>query len=303
VTPAGVRAVIVTHRSRGEVAAAVRSCIAEGLRPSQVTVVDNASDDDTCQVVRRTAPGVRLLRLDRNLGFGRAVNRGAAGGGAPAGDAADDGAALLVLNPDAELRPGALAAMCAALDADPRRGAVSPRIDRPDGSLDLACRRSFPSPAVALFRLSGLSRLFPRQPRLAAYNRTDRAVDQAEAIDSGSGACLLVRRTAWDRVRGFDPAYFMYGEDLDLCWRLRAAGYTVWYAPQARVLHRKGGSSRQRVVPMLWRFHGSMWRFYRQHYARGWGVLLAPGVAIGICGRLAALTVWNLVRRDPRVSR
>ncbi len=292
-TPADVRVVVVTHRSAGEVAAALRSCLAAGLEPGQVQVVDNASPDATCDVVRRTAPAARLLRLPRNLGFARAVNRGAADLG---------GAALLLLNPDAELLPGALAALCAALDADPRRGAVSPRIERPDGRLDLACRRSFPSPAIAAFRLSGLSRRFPHHPRLAAYNRTDRPEDEALAIDSGSGACLLVRRAAWDRVRGFDPAYFMYGEDLDLCWRLRAAGYQVWYEPRARVRHQKGRSSRQRAVPMLWRFHGSMWRFYRQHYAHGWGLGLAPAVGLGILGRLAVLTVWNVCRRDPRVS-
>ena len=292
-SPDQVRAVIVTHRSATEVAAAVRSCLAEGLAPSHLRVVDNASPDRTVAVVAETAPGVPVTRLARNLGFARAVNHGAAG---------LDGAALLLLNPDAELTAGALAALCAALDQDPRRGAVSPRIDRPDGRLDLACRRSFPSPATAFFRLSRLSRLFPDHPRLAAYNLTDRPVDQPGLIDSGSGACLLVRRTAWDRVQGFDPGYFMYGEDLDLCWRLGVAGYTVWYEPRARVRHHKGRSSRQRAVPMLWHFHGSMWRFYRQHYAAGWGLGLAPWVALGILGRLLGLTAWNLVRRDPRVS-
>ncbi len=294
-TPSEVAVVIVTHRSSQEVGAALRSCLDEGVPPARLTVVDNASQDGTLEAVRAAAPGATRLECRVNGGFGRAANRGAAA--APA-----EVWALLFLNPDAELRPGALAALVAALDADPSRGAISPRIDRPGGGLDRACRRTFPSPTIAFFRLSGLSRLFPRHPRLAAYNRTDLPVDRAGLIDSGSGACLLVRRTAFERVQGFDPAYFMYGEDLDLCWRLRAAGYTVWYEPRARVLHHKGRSSRQRVAPMLWHFHGAMWRFYRQHYASGWGLLWAPAVALGIGGRLAALLVWNWVRRDPRVS-
>ena len=290
---AEVRVVIATHRSAADVAGAIGSALAQGLGPSQVTVVDNASPDGTLAAVRAAAPGVRLLAAPTNLGFGRACNLGAAAAG---------GSALLLLNPDATLRPGSLAAMLAALDADPRRGAVSPRIDRPDGRLDAACRRTFPSPAIAFYRLSGLSRLFPRHPRLAAYNRTHLPVDAPGPVDSGSGACLLLRRRAWDAVGGFDERYFMYGEDLDLCWRLAAAGWTTWYEPRARVVHRKGASSEQGAVPMLLEFHKSMWRFYRTHYARGPAILLAPLVGAAILARAGGLVALNLVRRHPRVS-
>ena len=288
-----VRVVIATHRSAADVARAIASALAQGLHPSQVTVVDNASPDGTVAAVRAAAPGVRLLAAPTNLGFARACNRGAAAAG---------GGALLLLNPDAVLQPGSLAAMLAALDADPRRGAISPRIDRPDGRLDAACRRTFPSPVIAFYRLSGLSRLFPHSPRLAAYNRTHLPVDAPGPIDSGSGACLLLRRSAWDAVGGFDERYFMYGEDLDLCWRLAAAGWTTWYEPGARVVHRKGASSEQAAVPMLVAFHQSMWRFYRTHYARGGAALLAPLVGAAILARAAALVALNLVRRHPRVS-
>jgi len=290
---AEVEAVICTYRSRSEVEAAVGSCLASGLSPGQVTVVDNGSDDGTAELVAERFPQVRLCRLDRNLGFAAANNL-----------AARDlpGRALLLLNPDAVLLGDALPVMLAALAADPHRGAISPRIDRPDGRLDAACRRSFPTPLTALWRLGGMSRLRPESSRFGAYNLTHLPVDQPTEIDSGSGACLLLRREVWERLGGFDPRFFMYGEDLDLCWRLRELGFTVRYEPAARVIHRKGTSSRQVALPMLIAFHRSMWRFYRLHYLRGWNALWSPLVGLGILLRLGWLLALNSVRRDPVVS-
>ncbi|HEY6537539.1 MAG TPA: glycosyltransferase family 2 protein [Candidatus Dormibacteraeota bacterium] len=284
---------ICTYRSRAEVGAAVASCLASGLVEAQLVVVDNASGDGTPELVATRFPSVRVLRLQTNTGFARANNLAAEG---------LPGTMLLLLNPDAVLLDDALATMVAALDEDPRRGAISPRIDRPDGRLDAACRRSFPSPLTALWRLGGLSRIRPGSPRFGAYNLSHLPVDQPTEIDSGSGACLLVRRDVWDRLQGFDPGYFMYGEDLDLCWRIHELGYTVWYQPLARVCHGKGQSSRQVARPMLVAFHRSMWRFYRLHYLRGRQAWWAPLVAVGILLRLGWLLLLNSLRRSPVVS-
>ena len=285
--------VICTYRSAKDVGQAIRSCLAEGITEQQVTVVDNASSDGTVQLVRSDFPAVRLLEMGSNLGFAAATNRGARAAG---------GELLLLLNPDAELGPGSVAVMLGALRQDARRGAISPRLVRPDGRLDHACRRSFPTPSVALFRLVGLSRLRSGSARLGAYNLTHIPVDRAMEVDSGSGACLLIRRQLWDLVGGMDEGYFMYGEDLELCWQLRELGCTVWYEPAAMVVHRKGRSSEQVALPMLVHFHKSMWRFYRLHYMRGWDSLLAPLVAVGIAGRLAILLIVNSLRRRPTVS-
>ena len=288
-----VAVVICTFRSRAEVGVALNSCLASGLSPAQVTVIDNASADGTAELVAAGFPGVNLIRLERNLGFGSANN--IAAGSAP-------GEALLLLNPDGALGEAALSVMLGALAEDPRRGAISPRIDRPDGSLDAACRRSFPTPLSALWRLVGMSRLRPGSSRFGAYNLTHLPVDQATEVDSGSGACLLVRREVWDRIGGFDERFFMYGEDLDLCWRIHELGFAVWYEPQARVVHTKGSSSRQVALSMLVAFHHSMWRFYRIHYLRGWNALWAPLVALGIALRLGWLLGLNAARRSPTVS-
>jgi GT2 family glycosyltransferase len=264
-----------------------------GLAEVQLTVVDNASDDGTADLVGENFPLVRVLRLERNLGFGAANNLAAR---------SLPGQALLLLNPDAVLVADAAAVMLRALADNPRRGAISPRIDRPDGTLDAACRRSFPTPLTALWRLGGLSRLRPESSHFGAYNLTHLPVDQATEVDSGSGACLLIRREVWDQLGGFDQRFFMYGEDLDLCWRMRELGFTVWYEPSARVVHRKGQSSRQVALPMLVAFHRSMWRFYRLHYLRGRNALWSPLVALGILVRLGWFLLVNSVRRNPKVS-
>jgi hypothetical protein len=288
-----VRVVICTYQSRRQVGAAVESCLLEGLSPGQLTVVDNASTDGTFLAVSRSFPEVRLLAMGRNLGFAAATNRAALEAG---------GEALLMLNPDAVLRKGALEAMFDALNQDPKRGAISPRVERPDGRLDPACRRSFPTPEVALWRLSGVSQLGGDSARFGAYNLTHIPPDQAMAVDSGTGACMLVRRSAWDAVGGLDEGYFMYGEDLELCWQIHRLGFTVWYEPSALVVHRKGQSSQLVALPMLVHFHRSMWRFYRLHYLHGWSFVLAPLVALGIGARLTALLVLNALRRQPKVS-
>ncbi len=288
-----VAMVTCTFRSRGEIETALRSGLESGLPEGQLTVVDNASDDGTADLVAERFPRVRLLRLEHNLGF------------AAANDLAArelPGQALLLLNPDAVLVGDALAVMLQALNENSRRGAISPRIDRPDGRLDAACRRSFPTPLTALWRLAGLSRLRPDSSRFGSYNLTYLPVDQATEIDSGSGACLLIRREVWDQLGGFDQRFFMYGEDLDLCWRIHQQGYSVWYEPSARVVHRKGQSSRQEALPMLVAFHRSMWRFYRIHYLRGPNALWSPLVALGILLRLGWLLLLNALRRSPTVS-
>jgi GT2 family glycosyltransferase len=288
-----VAAVICTYRSRREVGEALRSCLGSGLEERQLTVVDNGSGDGTAGLVQELFPSARVLRLERNLGFAKANNLAARG---------LPGDTLLLLNPDAVLVGDALRVMLSALAQDPARGAVSPRIDRPDGSLDAACRRTFPSPVIALWRLVGLSRLRPSSPRFGAYNLTHLAVDRPTEIDSGSGACLLIRREIWDRLGGFDEGFFMFGEDLDFCWRIHELGLTVWYEPGARVVHCKGQSSQQNALPMLVAFHRSMWRFYRLHYLRGRAALWSPLVAAGILARLSWLLVLNALRHNPAVS-
>jgi GT2 family glycosyltransferase len=260
----------------------------------EVVVVDNASHDGSGEMVAADFPKVELIYNQENRGFGAAANQGIAATGAPY---------VLSLNPDTVVHPGAIDGLRAYLDQHSEVGAVGPKIVRPDGSLDLAARRTFPSPSVALFRLTLLSRLFPRQRRLARYNLTDRSPDVEQEIDAGTAACLMFRRTALEQVGPYDEDFFMYGEDLDLCYRLRAAGWKIVYEPRAVVLHYKGQSSRQRSGAMIREFHKSMWIFFRKHYGRTTPAPIAALIYAGIELRSTGLQVANAIRRNKRVSR
>jgi GT2 family glycosyltransferase len=294
-SPRGLVAVLVTYRSESH----IRGCL-EALAPQlgegdHIVVVDNASPDDTIEAVERVVATLRtgpvttaVLRSETNLGFGVACNLGA--GAVPGLD-------VLLLNPDTEIQPGAVSNLRAALAVDGVRGAAGPRIDRFTGEPEPGCRRSLPRPGVAIGRLTRLDRVFPR--RFGAYNRRTDDPSLAADIEAGSGCCVLVRREAWEQIGGFDPRFFMYGEDLDLFLRLARAGWVTRYEPAARVLHHKGASTDTIRVRMIFEFHRAMWTYYRKHHLRGAEALLAPFVVGGLAVRFAAVLVASSQRRLP----
>lgn len=262
-----VRVVVVTFQSAGTIEACLQSLVQEAAAfPLEVVVVDNASTDDTCARVERCAAAaaattrIRLLRHAENLGFSRGVNTGWRGCTAPY---------VLLLNPDSSARPGALAALVRQLDSTPDAGACGPRILSNDGSLQLSCR-AFPDHSTALFhRHSLLTRLFPTNARSAHYLKTTWDHSQRARVDWVSGAALLVRTRLLEALGGLDDDYFLYSEDVDLCWRLAQAGYSTWYVPEATVVHEVGRSSRQAPYRALLERHRSMYTFYRKHYSLG----------------------------------
>ena len=291
---ATVAVVVVSFNVRELLRACLQSVLAAGGIRTELVVVDNASSDRSGDMVAAEFPGVRLIRNPDNRGFSRASNQGISATSAPY---------VLSLNPDAVVEPDAIVILADYLRDHPEAGAVGPKIVRPDGSLDLAARRSFPSPLVALPRLSLLSRIFPRNQRLARYNLTDRSPDVVQEIDSGTAACLMFRRDVLAQVGLYDEAFFMYGEDLDLCYRIKAAGWRIIYLPQAVVLHHKGQSSRLKSNDMIREFHRAMWIFFRKHYRRTTPGPVAALIHAGIEARSASLQLANALRREKRVSR
>ena len=261
--------------------------------PVEAVVVDNASRDGSADAVAQHFPLAKLVRLPKNVGFGRANNVGLQ---------QCRGRFVLLLNPDVIVERGCVEKLADLMLVRPDVGAVSPRVRRPDGSLDLAARRAFPTPMTAFYRIVGLNRLFPKSARFNRYNMGHIPEDSPHEVDAGTAACLLVRRAAIDRVGFFDPDYFMYGEDLDLCFRLKTAGWKVYYLPSAEAIHVKGAATRQQTRRMLFEFHRAMWTFHHKHYAEG-----LPAFANGLVWaatwlRWAVLTLKATFSRDPRVS-
>lgn len=257
-----------------------------GGRLGQVVVVDNGSVDDSRTVVAARA-GVAWIETGRNLGFGRAANRGAAAG------TGDDAPYVLFLNPDATLWPGALDAMAGALDERPELGVVGPVVRNPDGSV-YPSARAFPSVVDALgHAFVGL---------VAPANRWSRRYEHPDHVDWVSGTAMLVRRSAFEAVGGFDEAYFMYVEDVDLCWRLAAAGWAADRVDGAAVTHAIGGSSERAPYRMIVAHHRSLWRFARRTRT-GWRRAVLPAVAAGLATRAVAACVVRLARRHPPAVR
>jgi GT2 family glycosyltransferase len=257
-----------------------------GPLEAEVIVVDNASRDGSAEMVEADFPGVTLIRSPRNGGFAYGNNQALKH---------CRGDAVLVLNPDTLLPVGGLRGLLAVFEAHPDAGIVGPKLLRPNGSMHLACRRSFPTPAVAFYRLSGLSRLFPRSPTFGRYNLTYVDADLPIEVDSVCGACMLVRRSVIERVGMLDERFFMYGEDLDWCLRARDAGWTVRYEPSVVVQHQHGAASRQRALRTTFHFFRAMDLFYRKHYVNRYHPLVTGAVRTAIYGALAVSVCRTLL--------
>lgn len=254
-------------------------------RPScdyEVIVVDDRSTDDTVAIVRAKFPDVRLFANEKNVGFGKTVNVGLR---------ASAGSGILVLNNDTWMHDGALDALIGYLDAHPDVGIVGPKVLSGDGSLQQQCRRRIPTPAGALLYFAGISK--------AGYFVTGADEDTTVEVDSVSGACLMVRRTVLDRIEGFDPEYYLYGEDMDFCWRTKLAGWKVVYHPAAVITHfgGQGGTGKKKLYATI-EWHRAMWIFYRKHRAPQVGVVERSLVYAALVGKTVIAVAVNALRRS-----
>jgi len=209
---------------------------------------------------------------------------------------------VLLLNPDTIVPPGALDELVSFMEAHPAVGACGPKLVLGDGSLDLACRRSFPTPEIAFYRMTGLARLFPRSPRFGRYNMSHLDPDLQTEVDSVVGACMLVRGAVVREVGLLDEAYFMYGEDLDWAYRIKQYGWKIMYVPSVTIHHFKRASSRQRPFRSIRAFYAAMRVFHRKHYAATTPAPLNLLIEAGITLK----EVWGLGRnllRPPATRR
>lgn len=226
----------------------------------ETIVVDNDSGDGTVQELSPLFPEVLFVPMDRNLGFSIGCNRGASFAG---------GEWILFLNPDTVVFPETLGNILAFARARPALGIAGCRILDGDGRLQLACRRSIPTPEVAFWRLSGLSFLFPRSRRLGRYNLTYLDPARSYPVEAVSGSFLLIKSEAFQQVGGFDEIFFLYGEDLDLCLRVAKAGWEIWYDGENNIVHHKGQSAAARPWGARMDFYRAMVTFARKNFGVG----------------------------------
>jgi len=281
-----VSVVLVTYESAEDLAACLATLpAAAGPHELEVVVVDNASRDGSAEIARRL--GVKVLENPANLGLSRAIDLGAA---------ATDAPWLLLVNPDTRLAPGALARLLATAAADPTIGCVGPHLRNSDGS-EYPTGRRFPSILVGALH-AALGTVWPGNPATRHYHMADLDRSRPVPVDWVSGACMLLRREAYEAAGRFDAGYFMYFEEMDFCLRLARAGWRVVYDPGAEVTHILGGSTRSAPYRKVWNHHRSALRFYCRRYARDPRLLLAPLVALFLAVRgLASLARTAVARR------
>jgi N-acetylglucosaminyl-diphospho-decaprenol L-rhamnosyltransferase len=277
----------------------LRTCRAalDEIGGGSIVVVDNASVDGSMYLVQSDFPDARLIVNDHNRGFGAACNQ--------ALSSAED--AILILNPDAELVPGALPALVSRLAQHPSAALVGAKLEYPDGR-DQPSRRRFPSLWTLLVESTPLQWHFRQWLPLSRYYCLD-LPERAGRVDWLSGACLLGRVTALRQVGGFDPDFFMYFEEVDLARRLVAHGWDSWYEPAARVIHHHSRSADQDVTARDRNFYRSKYRFIARYWGRAAaGFVRLMGAALfaaewasqrrhgatGEASRYGALVRWHL---------
>lgn len=276
--------VVVSHDTREEALACLASAHAAGAR--ELVLVDSGSRDGTAAAVRQHHPQARVLEL-ANVGFGRAANAGVARTTSPT---------VVVANADVRFAEQALRVLHERLFTDPDVAATGPAVVYPDGTPQASARR-LPGLATAVGHAL-LSRLWPANPFTRRYRQLDADPTRPRDVDWLSGCALAVRRAAFDDVGGFDPAYFLYVEDVDLAVRLRAVGWRLRFEPAATVVHRVGASTRQRRASSLLHHARGLDRFYGRHLADSFATrLLRPAVRLGLAGWVLATLVWEGLER------
>jgi GT2 family glycosyltransferase len=282
-----VSALIVNYRSYAEVDACL-AALRSASPALEVVVVDHASDGRALDAVRATHAGVTFVPVAENPGFGAGVNRAARHA---------SGRYLLVLNPDTLVEKGTVERLAGWLESHPRVAVVGPQVRTMDGRVE-ASARAFPGWSTVLGgRSTWLSRVWPDNPLTTRNLLSGRHARDPIDVDWVSGACMMVRRGAFDEVEGFDERFFLYWEDADLCRRLADAGWTVTYHPGCRAAHAGGRSSAHQPAASAVAFHRSAFRYFWKHGGPG-RRLLAPAVWLALAARLGVVLAFGTRARD-----
>jgi GT2 family glycosyltransferase len=243
----------------------------------EIVVIDNASFDGVDKMLKRYYPQVQFIQSDKNLGFAKTNN---------AAFSASKGSYILCLNPDTELIGPAINILLDCIRMLPNAGAIGCKLLNADGSVQTSCIQAFPTIINQLFDSEFFRALFPKSP-LWGMASLFNSKDEPAEVDVISGACLMLRRSVFEEVGHFSEDYFMYAEDLDICYKIKQAGYTNYYIPSASVIHYGGGSTEKRpsdfsVVMM----RESVWRFIKKFRGKNYGLAYRASMAISALGRL-----------------
>ncbi|MEK7543838.1 MAG: glycosyltransferase family 2 protein [Patescibacteria group bacterium] len=280
--------VIVSYNTREVLRACLASLAASETKGDrwEVIVVDNASNDGSPEEVSAKggpaygwkSQNLTLIQNEKNVGFAAANNQGIR---------ASRGRYILLLNSDTEMTPGTLGELKGYMDANRDVGAITCRVNLADGSLDPACHRGFPTPWASFTYFMGFEKMFGTSRLFGQYHQGFRSLKDIHDVDCISGAFFLVRRSVIDQIGLFDEKFFMYGEDIDWCFRIRASNHRIVFYPAVSIIHKKHQSglghpdaqTRRRTKQY---FYDAMKLFYSKHYRHRYGFLVYSFILIGI---------------------
>lgn len=258
----------------------------------EIIVVDNNSKDGSCDLIRNKYPNVRLIENKDNLGFSRANNQGVA---------IAKGEYILFLNPDTVMPEDFLEHLTQYLDKHPETGSIGPKLIDGKGQYAPDGKKSFPTLSVAIFKTTGVNKIFSKSPYFNKYYAVHVGEDEVAEVDMLSGCCMMVRRGVIDKIGGaFDESYFMYCEDFDLSYRIKQAGYKNIYYPKTTLIHYKGESTRKATISHVRIFNEALTTFVKKHYTKTNAQLFIMLINIGIVLR-AILSVLKQVLKVLRM--
>jgi len=252
---------------------------------TEIIIVDNASDDGSVEVLKDKHPDIKLISNKKNVGFGAANNQALE---------IAVGNYFLLINPDAIVKENTLTEMISFFESNSLAGIAGCKVLNPDGTLQLACRRGFPGPWTSFTKVMGLSKLFPKSKLFAKYNLTYLNENETYEVDAVSGAFLMLRKEVYEKIGGFDKQFFMYGEDLDLCYRAQSEGFKVYYVHSTEVIHYKGESTRRSKIDETKIFYDAMHLFVKKHFSTSLIVELILRTAIIFRKFFTFLNVFRL---------
>ncbi|MGV3657075.1 MAG: glycosyltransferase family 2 protein, partial [Chitinophagaceae bacterium] len=262
-------------------------CAASRHLPVQVIVVDNASTDGSVAYLQPLFPQVRFIQSSRNLGFAKACNRGLQEA---------TGRYILFLNPDTLLAEDTLEKCIRFFEENGDAGAVGVRMIDGTGQFLKESKRAFPSPVTSLFKLFGLSRMFPHSKTFSRYHLGHLSPHQNHEVDVLAGAFMMIRKDVLDHVGGFDEVFFMYGEDVDLSYRIQKEGYKNYYLAETEIIHFKGESTKRGSLNYVRLFYSAMSTFVQKHYGGSKAFVFNAAIHFAIWVRAAIAAVAKLVK-------
>lgn len=289
-----VSIVFVNYKTPEMTVRAIRSAqaSAEGLS-YEVLAVDNGSGDDSPRLIREACPDITVIESRENLGFS---------GGNNLALKVAKGRYLLLLNTDIVVHGDAIAKSVAYMDGHAGAGVLGAQVLLPDGVLDHACHRGFPTPMASLYYFSGIAKRHSDDPKYTGYTLSHLPQDTTHPVDTVMGAYMMIRRETMDQIGLLDEDYFMYSEDVDYCYRAKAAGWQVVYFHEATATHYKYGSRSKRRTKTIGDFYDSMWIFYQKHYKNRYPLPVTIVVYLGIRIKHMVSMLVNALRSGRQAS-